>query len=64
MKTNQAYHFIGLDIHKRTIAFCEKDPLGDVADRGTLLARKEELVAFATSRGINGDSNQLLIYLD
>lgn len=50
MKTTQAYHFIGLDIHKRTIAFCEKGPLGNVADRGTLLARKEELVTFATSR--------------
>ncbi len=50
MNTTQAYHFIGLDIHKRTIAFCEKDPLGNVADRGTIGARKEELVAFATSR--------------
>jgi len=50
MNTIQAYHFIGLDIHKRTIAFCEKSPLGNVVDRGTVSARKEALVAFAASR--------------
>jgi len=24
MNQAQAYHFVGLDIHKRTVAFCEK----------------------------------------
>lgn len=50
MNTNQAYHVIGLDIHKRTIAFCEQNRLGEVVARGTILARKKELVSFATSR--------------
>jgi transposase len=50
MNTNQVYHFIGLDIHKRSIAYCEKNPLGTVVDRGTFFARRDELVAFATSR--------------
>jgi len=50
MNQTQAYHFIGLDIHKRTIAFCEKTLTGVVAERGSIRARKGDLAAFAQSR--------------
>ena len=50
MNQVQAYHFIGLDIHKLSIAFCEKTVTGEVAARGTIRARKEEVIAFARSR--------------
>ena len=50
MNQMQAYHFIGLDIHKLSIAFCEKTMTGEVVDRGTIGARKEEVIAFALSR--------------
>ena len=50
MHHTPAYHFIGLDIHKRTIAFCEKTAAGRIVAQGTLGARQAELVAFAQSR--------------
>ena len=50
MNATQSYHFIGLDIHKRTVAFCELNRLGHVVDQGTLAACKRELVAFAKGR--------------
>lgn len=46
----QAYHCIGLDIHKRTVVFCEKTPAGKTVERGTIAAQRPELVAFAQSR--------------
>jgi len=45
-----SYHFIGLDIHKRSMAYCEKTVTGKVADRGTIGARPRDLAAFARSR--------------
>jgi hypothetical protein len=30
-------HFIGLDIHKKTISYCMKDVSGTVLSEGTLL---------------------------
>ena len=50
MNTTQAYHFIGLDIHKNTISFCEKDVTGFTVARGTFAARRHDLEAFARSR--------------
>jgi len=32
----QLYHYIGLDIHKRTVAFCEKRADGKTMDAGRL----------------------------
>ena len=32
-------HFIGLDIHKKTISYCVKDVSGKVLSEGTVLAR-------------------------
>lgn len=51
MNETLPYHFIGLDIHKRTVVFCEKDLTGRTVARGTIAARKPDLVAFAQSRG-------------
>jgi transposase len=50
MNQGLAYHFIGLDIHKRTIAFCEKTLTGQPVAQGTVAARVAELVTFAQSR--------------
>ena len=50
MNVPQGYHFIGLDIHKNTIAFCEKDVTGKTVAHGTLAARKSILEEFALSR--------------
>lgn len=50
MNENQAYHVIGLDIHKRSIAFCEMTYWGRVVTRGTIPARCRDLVSFAQSR--------------
>ena len=50
MNQSQAYHFIGLDIHKCTISFCEKSITGQTVAQGTIPARKQALVSFAQSR--------------
>jgi len=50
MNQVQAYHFIGLDIHKRSIVFCEKNVTGQTVAHGAITARKPELVKFAQSR--------------
>jgi len=50
MNRFQAYHFLGLDIHKCSIAYCEKNVTGQLVARGTFAARKHEVVAFAQSR--------------
>jgi transposase len=50
MHEGQAYHFVGLDVHKRSVVFCEKTLTGQTACQGTIAARKQELVAFAQSR--------------
>lgn len=46
----QPYHFIGLDIHKQRIAFCEKTATGHTVEHGTIRARPHDLTAFAQSR--------------
>ena len=50
MHETQAYHFVGLDIHKLSVVFCEKDLTGQTVARGTIAACREELIAFAQSR--------------
>ena len=46
----QAYHYIGLDIHKRTIAFCEKGPDGRTMDEGTFRANRDCIQQWAAQR--------------
>jgi hypothetical protein len=36
-------HFIGLDIHKKTISYCVKDVSGTVLSEGTLAATRAQL---------------------
>lgn len=40
-------YYIGLDIHKKTVAYCIKQADGQVVEEGTLQARKRELKAWA-----------------
>lgn len=50
MNAAPTYHFIGLDIHKKAIVFCEKDVFGSTVAQGRIAARKADLVQFAQSR--------------
>ena len=36
-------HFIGLDIHKKTISYCVKDVSGTVLSEGTVAATRAQL---------------------
>lgn len=40
-------YFIGLDLHKKTIAYCMKRFSGEVVDQGTIQAKKNNIVAWA-----------------
>jgi len=46
----EPYHYIGLDIHKRTIAFCAKRPDGETLDAGTFRASRECIAQWAAER--------------
>lgn len=46
----QPYHYIGLDIHKQSVAFCEKGPDGRTVDAGTFRARRECIQEWAAAR--------------
>ena len=43
-------HYVGLDVHKKTISFCEKTVGGRVVDRGTVASTREGLGAWAAAR--------------
>lgn len=47
---NQPYHYIGLDIHKRTVAFCEKLPDGKRVESGSFGTDHPSVVAWASGR--------------
>ena len=44
------YHYIGLDIHKRTVAFCAKRPDGETVDAGTFGASRTCMTQWAAQR--------------
>jgi transposase len=46
----EPYHYIGLDIHKLTVAFCEKRPDGTTVDAGTFTTRRDCVQQWATER--------------
>jgi len=50
MNEFQAYHYIGLDIHKHSVVFCEKTMAGKIVEQGSLPARRADLLSFAHSR--------------
>ena len=37
--------YIGLDIHKKTISFCAQAQDGTILDQGTIVARRDTLLA-------------------
>lgn len=43
----KGYHYVGLDVHKKSIAFCLKEADGTVIEHGTFDATRKELYAFA-----------------
>lgn len=47
---SQAYHFIGLDIHKRSITFCEKRSDGKDIASGTFGTQRDQIQQWATQR--------------
>ena len=46
----QPYHYIGLDIHKRTIAYCTKQPDGRTIDEGAFRANRGSIEQWAAAR--------------
>jgi transposase len=50
MHQAQAYHYVGLDIHKRTVSYCEKTAAGTSVSRGTIASRAPDLIEWAQSR--------------
>jgi len=42
-------HYVGLDVHKKTIAFCIKLVDGQIVEQGTVSTNKNELAAWANS---------------
>ncbi len=46
----QAYHYVGLDIHKRTVAFCEKRADGRTVASGTFPARRDGVRRWVAER--------------
>ena len=40
-------HYVGLDVHKKTIAFCIKLIDGQIVEQGTVSTNKNELTAWA-----------------
>ena len=47
---NSSYHYIGLDVHKRTVRFCEKQADGNIVDSGAFPAHRNGLTAWAEAR--------------
>ncbi len=45
-----AYHYIGLDIHKRTVTFCAKRPDGETIAAGAFRANREGIAQWAAER--------------
>lgn len=43
------YHYIGLDVHKRTIAYCIKNAAGKIINEGSVATNRRELGDWATA---------------
>lgn len=46
----QPYHYIGLDVHKRTVSFCEKRSDGTTVAAGTFSTRRDHIQDWARTR--------------
>jgi transposase len=49
---NQPYHYIGLDIHKRTVAYCEKRADGKLVASGTFSTAHPSVLEWAKERSM------------
>jgi len=47
---NASYHYIGLDVHKRTVAYCEKRADGKTISTGSFGTRKAAIAEWAAQR--------------
>ena len=45
-------HFIGLDVHKKVIAFCEKLADGRIIAEGSIEASRSALASWVRTRGL------------
>jgi transposase len=45
-----AIHYIGFDVHKKTISFCVKTAAGQIVEEGTLVAERRALRRWAAAR--------------
>jgi len=43
-------HYVGLDVHKRTVAFCVKQADGTIVEHGTMAATREALTGWAEAQ--------------
>jgi hypothetical protein len=43
-------HYIGFDVHKKTISFCVKTAAGEIVEEGSMLAQREVLRQWASAR--------------
>src|SRR5436309_560204 len=43
-------HYIGFDVHKKTISFCVKTAAGEIVEEGSLPAQRAELRQWASTR--------------
>ena len=48
----KSMHYIGFDIHKKVISFCEKQADGSVVDQGVLRANRQTLTQWALKRTV------------
>jgi hypothetical protein len=44
------YHYIGLDVHKLTVAFCDKRADGKTIDSGSFTTRRGAIARWAAER--------------
>ena len=45
-----ALHYIGFDVHKKTISFCVKTAAGEIVEEGSMPARRAEVRQWAGAR--------------
>jgi len=44
----KGYHYVGLDVHKKVIAYCVKEADGTIVEEGSVGATRQELDAFVS----------------
>src|SRR5260370_8606200 len=47
-----ALHYIGFDVHKKTISFCVKTSAGEIVEKGSLLAQPNVLRQWSGARSL------------